>query len=135
MATTPVTFSATNVQDREVMMFTYSFNQAVDKEGQMAGIPRGGKIVVRVKALNDGKPDIVKWMIDQKMHKNGRLLILNTTDGTKLREIEFVDAYCVDYKEYWEDMTNNVAISHYEEFVLSCREITINSVKYTNDWK
>ena len=58
MATTPVQLKVDGFADREVMMVTYSFNQATDTEGQMAGIPRGGRITVRCKALNDGNPDL-----------------------------------------------------------------------------
>ena len=53
MAKTPVSMTIDGYKDREVLMVTYEFNQATDVEGQMAGIPRGGKITVRVKALND----------------------------------------------------------------------------------
>ena len=47
MAKTPVTMKVDGYKDREVMMVTYEFDQATDVEGQMAGIPRGGKITVR----------------------------------------------------------------------------------------
>ena len=63
MATTPVQLKVDGFTDREVMMVTYSFNQATDTEGQMSGIPRGGHITIRVKALNDGNPDLLNWMI------------------------------------------------------------------------
>ena len=63
MAKTPVTLKVDGLTEREVMMVTYSFNQATDTEGQMSGIPRGGKITIRVKALNDGNPDLLNWMI------------------------------------------------------------------------
>ena len=53
MAKTPVSMKIDGYKDREVLMVTYEFDQATDVEGQMAGIPRGGKIQVRVKALND----------------------------------------------------------------------------------
>ena len=56
MAKTPVSMTIDGYKEREVLMVTYEFNQATDVEGQMAGIPRGGKITVRVKALNDGTP-------------------------------------------------------------------------------
>ena len=58
MAKTPVSMTIDGYKEREVLMVTYEFNQATDVEGQMAGIPRGGKITVRVKALNDGTPDL-----------------------------------------------------------------------------
>ena len=53
MAKTPVVMKVADYKDREVQMVTYEFDQEIDREGQMTGIPRGGKIRVRVKALND----------------------------------------------------------------------------------
>ena len=47
MAKTPVTMKIDGYKDREVMMVNYEFEQETDVEGQMSGIPRGGKITVR----------------------------------------------------------------------------------------
>ena len=52
---TPVQLSVTDFETREVMMIDYQFTQTVDREGQISGIPRGGRITIRVKAMNDGK--------------------------------------------------------------------------------
>ena len=52
MAKTPVTMQVDGYKDREVMLVTYEFEQETDVEGQMSGIPRGGKLRVRVKALH-----------------------------------------------------------------------------------
>lgn len=52
MAKTPVKLEVDGYKEREVMMVKYEFDQATDVEGQMSGIPRGGKINIRVKALN-----------------------------------------------------------------------------------
>ena len=49
---------------REVLLVNYKFNQATDQEGQVAGIVRGGQITIRVKALNDGNPELLAWMLD-----------------------------------------------------------------------
>lgn len=129
MATTPVSLQVDGLADREVMMVTYSFNQATDVEGQMSGIPRGGKITVRVKAMNDGNPDLLNWMIAPNLAKNGAIVFNETKSGNLMKKISFTDAYCVDFVELWEDK-----MGHYEEVVLSCREITNGSVTYTNEW-
>ena len=63
MAKTPVKIEIDGYKEREVQMVTYEFDQATDTEGQMSGIPRGGRIVVKVKALNDGTPDLLAWML------------------------------------------------------------------------
>lgn len=134
MAKTPVTLRVDGFTDREVTMVTYAFNQATDKEGQMTGIPRGGKITIRVKALNDGNPDLLHWMIQQALPKNGSIEFLDTKTNARMKEIRFTDAYCVDFREYWEDQTGDKDVAHYEEIVISCRKITNGPVEYTNDW-
>ena len=100
----------------------------------MTGIPRGGKISIRVKAMNDGNPELLHWMIQQDMHKNGKIAFLNTTENKKMKDIEFTDAYCVDYRETWEDKEVSGGMGHFEDIVISCREIKNGPVTYTNDW-
>lgn len=137
MAKTPVTLKIDGFQEREVKMVTYTFNQQTDSEGQMAGIPRGGKITIRVKAKNDGNPELLHWMIQQAMPKDGTISFLDTKTNAKMKDIEFKDGYCVDYREYWEDKTSasdNSDSPHYEEIVISCREIKNGPVTYTNEW-
>ena len=129
MATTPVQLKVDGFTDREVMMVTYSFNQATDTEGQMSGIPRGGRITIRCKALNDGNPDLLKWMTSPNLSKNGSIVFNETKTGNQMKSIEFTDGYCVDYVEYWEDK-----MGHYEEITISCREIKNGPVSYHNQW-
>ncbi len=51
---TPVTLNVKDFAAREVLLVDYKFNQATDREGQISGIPRGGRVNIRVKAMNDG---------------------------------------------------------------------------------
>ena len=129
MAKTPVTMKIDGYKDREVMMVTYEFDQATDVEGQMSGIPRGGKITVRVKAMNDGTPELLAWMIERNLPKNGQIDFLETKTGKAMKSIKFTNGYCVDFDEKWEDKQG-----HYEEIVISCKAIEVGSVKYENDW-
>ena len=129
MAKTPVTMKIDGYKDREVMMVTYEFDQATDVEGQMSGIPRGGKITVRVKALNDGTPDLLAWMIERNLPKDGQIDFLETKTGKAMKSIKFTNGYCVDFDEKWEDK-----MGHFEEIVVSCKTIEVGSVKYENDW-
>ena len=129
MAKTPVTMKIDGYKDREVMMVTYEFDQATDVEGQMSGIPRGGKIRVRVKAMNDGTPDLLAWMIERNLPKNGQIDFLETKTGKAMKSIKFTNGYCVDFDEKWEDK-----MGHFEEIVVSCKTIEVGSVKYENDW-
>ena len=60
---TPVTLEVKDFEAREVMMIDYKFDQATDREGQIAGIPRGGRVTIRVKAMNDGNSEMLQWML------------------------------------------------------------------------
>ena len=126
----PVALKVDGFQDREVMLVEYAFNQATDIEGQISGLPRGGRITIRVKALNDGSPELLKWMTSPNLAKKGSVEFNKTTDGSKMKQIDFEDAYCVDFTEHWEDKEG-----HWEEITLSCRKIALGPVNYELPWK
>ena len=129
MAKTPVKIEIDGYKEREVQMVTYEFDQATDVEGQMSGIPRGGLITVRVKALNDGTPDLLAWMIERNLPKNGTITFLETKTGKNMNTIKFTNGYCVNFEEKWEDKKG-----HFEEIVITCQKIEFGSVVYENDW-
>ena len=111
------------------MMVKYEFDQTTDVEGQMAGIPRGGQITIRVKAMNDGTPDLLAWMVERNLPKNGQITFLETKTGKNMKTIKFSNGYCVNFDEKWEDKQG-----HYEEIVITCQKIEFESVTYENDW-
>lgn len=129
MAKTPVSMTIDGFAEREVLSLDYKFTQDTDIQGQMTGIPRGGFIHVVVKALNDGTPDLMAWMVDPRLLKNGKITFKETKSGQKMKDIEFTDAYCVKYHERWEDKH-----VHIEEITITCRNIKFGNVEYTNDW-
>ena len=129
MAKTPVTMKVDGYKDREVMMVTYEFEQETDVEGQMSGIPRGGKLRVRVKALNDGSPDLLAWMTERNLGKDGSIDFLETKTGKAMKSIKFTTGYCVEFEEKWEDKQG-----HFEESVITCKNIEVGSVKFENEW-
>lgn len=129
MAKTPVTLKIDGYKEREVMGVDYEFTQETDIEGQMSGIPRGGKVTIRVKALNDGSPDLLAWMVERNLPKNGTIEFMETKTGKLMKDIKFTDGYCVDFQEKWEDKQG-----HFEEIVITCRKIEFGSVVYENQW-
>ena len=79
---TPVVLEIKDFEPREVMMVDYKFDQATDREGQIAGIPRGGKVTVRVKAMNDGNNQLIQWMLDPTSPKDFSVKFVNTASTT-----------------------------------------------------
>ena len=110
-------------------MVTYEFDQATDIEGQMSGIPRGGRIKVRVKALNDGTPDLLAWMVERNLPKNGVITFMETKTGKVMKTIKFTNGYCIDFDEKWDDKKG-----HFEEIIISGQKMEFESVVFENDW-
>jgi len=138
MAKTPVELQILEFKHkkREVATFTMTFTQATDMEGQVTGLPRGGKITMRLKALNDGNSDLVCWMTDKKQAYSGNILFYDTTSGKIMKTLIFKDAYCVGYTEYWADATKSADLTHWEEITISCRSITNGgALNFKNSWK
>ena len=125
----PVVLEIKDFEPREVIMVDYKFDQATDREGQIAGIPRGGKLRVRVKALNDGTPDLLAWMTERSLPKNGEIKFLETKTNKEMKSIKFTNGYCVSFEEKWEDK-----MGHFEEIEITCKAIEFGNVKYENDW-
>ena len=138
MAKTPVELQILEFKHkrREVATFSMTFTQATDMEGQVTGLPRGGKITMRVKALNDGNSDLVCWMCDKKQAYSGNILFFDTTSGNIMKTLIFKDAYCVGYTEFWEDTVKSTDLAHWEEITISCRAITNGgALDFKNTWK
>ena len=130
MAKTPVTMKIDGYKDREVMMVYYEFEQETDVEGQMSGIPRGGKIIVRVKALNDGNAELLAWMLAPTDPRDFTLKFQSTVDGKDMKQLKGTGCYCVKYKEYWAD-----GEEHYEDIELVCQKLENGPVAFENPWK
>lgn len=129
MATTPVRIEIKDYAPREVLMLTYEFEQVTDREGQMVGIPRGGKIRIRVKALNDGNPDLLAWMIERNLAKDVMIIFNETTSGKEMKRIDARGCYCIDYCENCTDREQ-----HYEEIVITCQHIKYSQAEFHNNW-
>ena len=110
---TPVTMKVKDFAEREVLLVNYDFSQETDREGQVSGIPRGGRLKIRVKALNDGNPELLGWMLSPNDPRDVEIAFENTVDGKAMKSLKGTGCYCVHYKEYWGD-----GEEHYEEVTI-----------------
>lgn len=125
---TPVSLEIKDFQVREVLSVDYKFNQATDIEGQITGNPRGGEILLKVKALNDGNNQLIQWMLSPTDPRDVNIVFNNTVDGKHMKTLEGKGCYCINYKECWED-----GQLHYEEIRIVCQELT-NGITFKNPW-
>lgn len=127
---TPVELTVNGFEKREVLLVDYQFTQAVDREGQIAGIPRGGRINIRVKAMNDGNNQLLQWMLAPNDPRDVSILFYNTIDGSTMKELKGTGCYCTHFIEKWED-----GEEHFEEIEIVCQELKNGSVGFENPWK
>ncbi len=130
MATRTATISADGIKDREVLYVRYELNQQTDIEGQPTGTTRGGKIYVKVKSTDDGNTEIMEWMCDSYMSKNGSISFPNRQGG-EMKNLSFKEGYLVDYAETY-DSTNSLL--QFEEFTISAKEIQVGNARHNNRW-
>ena len=95
----------------------------------MRGPPRPCTVHVRAKALSDGTPDLLAWMFERNLTKNGTIEFNETKTGKAMKSIKFTNGYCVNFEEKWEDK-----MGHFEEITITCKAIEFGNVKYENDW-
>lgn len=130
MATRTATISADGIKDREVLYVRYELNQQTDIEGQPTGTTRGGKIYVKVKSTDDGNTELMEWMCDSYMSKNGSISFPNRQGG-EMKNLSFKEGYLVDYAETY-DSTNSLL--QFEEFTISAKEIQVGNARHNNRW-
>ena len=126
---TPVKLEVKDFEEREVILVDYKFNQSTDVEGQISGIPRGGKVTIRVKAMNDGNNQLLQWMLAPNDPRDMKVTFENTVDGSTMKTLEGTGCYCVDFEEKWQDKAG-----HFEEISISCQKIKFGSVEFENEW-
>ena len=130
MATRTATINADGIQEREVLYVRYELNQQTDVEGQPTGTTRGGKIYVKVKSNDDGNTDLMEWMCDTYMSKNGTISFPNRQGG-EMKHLSFKEGYVVEYAETY-DSTNSLL--QFEEFTISAKEIQVGNARHNNRW-
>jgi len=136
MAKTPVTLKIDGYAEREVAKVTYNFTRGTSADGQPSGIARGGKIELKIKALNDGNCDMLEWINNTGGGKKGSIIFFDSRDQSKkMKSIDFENAYCIDFTENWEDKPDtSTELAHYETIKISCQKIANGAASYENEW-
>ena len=125
-----VTLNADGIAEREVMYVRYELHQQTDVEGQPTGTTRGGKIYIKVKSNLDGNSDLLEWMCDTHMSKNGTISYPNG-DGGEMKHLSFKKGFMVEYAETYDNKND---IQQFEEFTITCKEIQVGNARHNNRW-
>jgi len=136
--TTLTTLEIDGIQKRNVLEYSYEFERPTDKENQPAGIPRGGRLYIKVDALtkSGNHLDLFSWMVNRTNKKNGKIIVREPADHNNiLKTLTFGDAFCVKYKEVWKDVKDGKGeTANTEEIYITWRTLTWDNVTYENEW-
>lgn len=120
-----------NVAGKElnVLSCDYSLKQETDATGRPSSVTRGGKINITVESTGD--TTLFEWMCNNFERKDGSIVFLKRDANATLKELNFKEAYLIDYFEHFSSTGDNPVT---ESFTLSAKEISMGSGSHVNEW-
>jgi hypothetical protein len=112
----------------EVLSCNYSFDQTTDEKNRPGSKVQGGSIFVQITSSAD--TFLLGWMVNPSKKTNGSIIFKMIDDEeATMKELEFVDAYCVGYSESFSSIApSSMALS----LSIAARKITVSGVKLEN---
>ncbi len=122
--------------ERQVLSFRFSFAQPYDEFGRAVGRVQGGTIQVELE-LKEGDSSVPEWAADSTSVKNGSLLLKSVNSLATRKTIDFSDAYCVEYEEYYRPELGQIERPRpmIVKFTLSAKKLSVGGVEHENIWK
>ena len=112
-----------------VLNCDYEFKQEVDATGRPSSTVRGGIIRVEIESTDDTSN--FEWMCDSYMRKDGKIIFNKRDEDSKLKELEFKEAYLIGYREAFDNVGNG---SMNETLTFSARIIKLGDGEHENEW-
>jgi hypothetical protein len=103
--------------------------QVVDEFGRPSTVAKGGKIEIELFSVEDDV--IFDWMVHTKKTLNGSINLYEADFETKLKEIKFEDAYCIEFNERFDEASEDSLIT---KFIISAEKLSIGNIDLDNQW-
>jgi type VI protein secretion system component Hcp len=116
-------------EEVNVLNCHYSFTQSIDHNGKPAARPIGGLVTVTLES--DGSTDLFEWMISNTKTKSGKIIFYRRDALSKMKELAFEDAYCI---EYHESFTSRGELPMEIQLTLSARQLKLGGATFDNPW-
>ncbi|MCX8534323.1 type VI secretion system tube protein TssD [Chryseobacterium luquanense] len=113
-----------------VLECKYRFTQAVDGTGKPQGMPQGGEIFIRLEST--GNPELLGWMLDHNKTKDGKIVFFRRDAMSKLQELNFEKAYCIDFLEHFNSNDNEPLQI---EMRLIAKSFDVNGATHEKKWR
>ncbi len=116
-------------ESMNVLEFQCNIGQDMDKIGKPSGDSHGGEVRIIVESTKT--TTLWNWAVSSNQIKNGKLTFFRRDATSKMRELEFNEAYCVAYEEKFLSDSN---IPMQIEISITAKELIMNGSKLTRNW-
>jgi hypothetical protein len=112
-----------------VMACHYAFHQNIDPTGRPSSDVRGGTVSISIESSDDDT--IYTWMTDAHSFRTGKITFYKRDQDSKMKELEFKQAACIDYAESFDANSSNAMMT---SFTISAQELSLGGNAHTNAW-
>lgn len=116
-------------EELNVLQCGYRFSQTADATGRPSALPQGGLIKLLVEST--GSTDLFDWMISATQTKSGTVTFYKRDSMSKLKVLNFSNAYCIDYHE---EYLHSGAMPMQVAITISARQLKLNDSEFKNNW-
>jgi hypothetical protein len=116
-------------EEYNVLEFNIDFKQGTDTTGKPIGDPKGGAIKLIIEATQNTK--FLSWMLNSELTKDGKIIFYRRDALSKMKELDFKKAYCINYHEQF---TSTTDIPMKITLELIAKELTFGDAKFSNNW-
>ncbi|WP_346237431.1 type VI secretion system tube protein TssD [Niabella insulamsoli] len=113
----------------ELLHVDYDFIQPTNAQRQPVSKPVSGFINLTIEASKDSEP--IEWMLNASMVKNGEVIFYEIDSHSIMRKIEFENAYCVYYREVFDNYNNKPMLIYLK---LSPQKMTVAGQSIAVGW-
>jgi hypothetical protein len=103
--------------------------QTADQFGRPSTAAKGGRIEIEMFSVEDDV--IFDWMVHTRKTLNGSINLYEADFETKLKEIKFEDAYCIEFSERFDEASEENLVTR---FKISAEKLSIGNIDLDNQW-
>jgi len=118
-----------DAKEYNILDFSIRFKQDIDASSRPTGDTKGGIVKMVIEATQD--TDFLSWMLNRDLTKDGKITFYRRDAMSKMKELTFVKAYCIDYEEQFSS-TNDIPMKITMEIV--AKELIFGDSKFLNNW-
>lgn len=116
-------------EEFNVLEFDINFSQKTDFTNKPDDITRGGSF--RVVIESDRNTDFLSWMLSTHEMKDGTVIFYRRDAMSKMKELKFTKAYCIEYKESFRSTTD---MPMKIEMEIVSKDFDFSGTKYERPW-